>query len=523
MPLREAGRAVVEYESGRKGPVEAGLLGSDRTRGRRLGLDNCKDFCRAVNSRPGVAAPARRRRIVILGLTLTGILGLLFAPAGAFAAVAPTASATPSISPTPSTTPASQPGSSPSASATPTASASPANQSLQNQQAQGQLIGALTASEAHALMLEKSINQSELSLIALGQQILDGEKEVAGLDNRITAVSALHEQVSARLLQDRTQLATVVRRLYKHQDNFFVNLVRAGGFGGLLETIGYSDVIVDRERNLVRSVQADDVALAHAQTTLERSRAAKKDVLSRLVLSRSTLAAAIANEQSLQSQLQGAIDDALQALDAMQTDSPEMAARRARLVQLKTDSLLSQIEQAVFALQNFAGTAQLIAEDPVLTATGKLLWPIPHATITQGFGPTAYVFEAAYAGFPHFHTGVDLAVPLGTPVFAAADGVVVLARPMTDSSGALVGYGNYVVIQHDAGLKTLYGHLLAIGVKEGDIVKRGQLIGLVGSTGNSTGPHTHFEVRIENSPVDPLQMLPAITPPAAAPIPGVAN
>ena len=133
---------------------------------------------------------------------------------------------------------------------------------------------------------------------------------------------------------------------------------------------------------------------------------------------------------------------------------------------------------------------------------------IPHATISQGFGPTSFSFEAAYAGFPHFHTGIDLAVPLGTPVFAAADGVVALARPMTDGAGNLVGYGNYIVVMHDTGLKTLYGHLLAIGVKEGDVVKRGQLIGLVGSTGNSTGPHTHFEVRIDNSPVDPMQMLP---------------
>jgi murein DD-endopeptidase MepM/ murein hydrolase activator NlpD len=114
-------------------------------------------------------------------------------------------------------------------------------------------------------------------------------------------------------------------------------------------------------------------------------------------------------------------------------------------------------------------------------------------------------------------------VPLGTPVFAAADGVVMLARPMADSTGTLVGYGNYVIIQHDAGLKTLYGHLLTIGVKEGDIVHRGQLVGLVGSTGNSTGPHTHFEVRIENSPVDPMQMLPDLAPQPAAPIPGASR
>jgi murein DD-endopeptidase MepM/ murein hydrolase activator NlpD len=422
-------------------------------------------------------------------------------------------------------------GASLSASAAPSATASPAgdavrrvpgpspiDKGLQNRLPQAQLIADLTASEAHALMLEKSLNQSELSLIGLGQQILDGEKQVSQLESHINSVSSLREQVSSKLQVDRTQLATIVRRLYKHQDNFFVSLVRSGGFEGLLRTIGYSDVVVDRERNLVRAVQADDVALEHAQATMARSRQTKKDTLARLVGFRTTLAQEIANEQSLQTQLQGTIDDALVALDAMQTDSPEMAARRAALVKMKTDSILSQIEQAVFAQQTFQETAQLIAVDPVLAATGRLLWPIPHATITQGFGPTPFVFEASYAGFPHFHTGIDLAVPRGTPVFAAADGVIMLARPMANTGGALVGYGNYVIIQHDPGLKTLYGHLLTIGVKEGDIVHRGQLVGLVGSTGNSTGPHTHFEVRIENSPVDPMQMLPDVAPQPAAPI-----
>jgi murein DD-endopeptidase MepM/ murein hydrolase activator NlpD len=449
--------------------------------------------------------------VAVLLPSLAVVLGLLLAPVGVLAdtAVAPSASAGPSPTGSPLGDVVRR-----------VPSPSPTDKGFQNRLPQGQLIADLTASEAHALMLEKSLNQSELSLIGLGQQILDGEKQVSQLDNRITAVGSLREQVSTRLQVDRTQLAAIVRRLYKHQDNFFVSLIRSGGFGGLLRTIGYSDVVVDRERNLVRAVQADDVALEHAQATLARSRQTQKDTLARLVVFRTTLAQEIANEQSLQTQLQGTIDEALVALDAMQTDSPEMAARRAALVKMKTDSLLSQIEQAVFAQQDFQQTAQLIAEDPVLAATGRLLWPIPHATISQGFGPTPYVFEASYAGFPHFHTGIDLAVPIGTPVFAAADGVVMLARPMADNSGLLVGYGNYVIIQHDSGLKTLYGHLLTIGVKEGDIVHRGQLVGLVGSTGNSTGPHTHFEVRIENSPVDPMQMLPDLVPQAAAPIPG---
>jgi murein DD-endopeptidase MepM/ murein hydrolase activator NlpD len=450
--------------------------------------------------RPAIARP----RVLILGLTLAGTLGLLV-PSGVLADTAASPSASASPAPSASASPSFQPLNSPS----PAASASPkAQDQLKNKAAQSQLIGELTASEAHALMLEKSLNQAQLSLIALGQQIVDNEKKVSDLDSRITGVTAQHAVVSSRLQADRIQLAAVVRRLYKHQDNLFVSLIRAGGFGGFLEVVGYSDVVIDRERDLVRQVQADDVALAHAQSTLERSRSSKKTVLDRLVLTRTTLAAQIANQQSLQTQLQDTIDQALAALDAMQTDTPEMAAKRAQLLQVKTESVLAQIEQAVFAADNFSQTAQLIAQDPVLAATGKLLMPIPHAIITQAFGPTSFTFEASYAGYAHFHTGIDLAVPLGTPVFAAADGVVVSAQSMTDASGALVGYGNYILLQHDAGLKTLYGHLLAIGVKEGDAVKRGQLIGLVGSTGNSTGPHTHFEVRIDNSPIDPMQFLP---------------
>jgi murein DD-endopeptidase MepM/ murein hydrolase activator NlpD len=460
------------------------------------------------------AGLARRLAVRWVALALAGSLGLILAPAAVFAdSPPPVISAIASPSPNPSPTPSSSPSASPSATAAPTpaATSSPTTRpkdQLQNKEAQSQLIADLTASEAHALMLEKALNQSQLGLIALGQQILDSEKQVDQLDTRITTVNAQRAEVSARLQKDRAQLATVIRRLYKHQDNFFVSLIRAGGFGGFLQTIGYGDVLIDREHEMVRAVQADDVALAHTQTTLERSRVSKKSVLDRLVTARTALALAIGTEQDLQTQLQGTIDEGLTALDLMQTDTPDMAARRARLLKQKTESVLNQIEQAVFTADAFSNGVQVVAQDPVLLATGKLLVPVPHAKITQGFGPTSLTIEAGYAGFPHFHTGIDLGVPLGTPVFAAADGVVGLARPMTDASGMLVGYGNYIVIQHDTGLKTLYGHLLAIGVKEGDTVKRGQLIGLVGTTGNSTGPHTHFEVRIENSPVDPMQMLP---------------
>ncbi len=131
--------------------------------------------------------------------------------------------------------------------------------------------------------------------------------------------------------------------------------------------------------------------------------------------------------------------------------------------------------------------------------------------ITQGFGPTALIFEPplTYQGvtYPHFHTGLDIAAPRDTPVHAAADGTVVLAGPSTDSQGHLIGYGNYVVISHAGRLITLYGHLDQIAVRVGQLVHAGDVVGLQGSAGYSTGPHLHFEVRVGNTPVDPLTYL----------------
>jgi murein DD-endopeptidase MepM/ murein hydrolase activator NlpD len=141
---------------------------------------------------------------------------------------------------------------------------------------------------------------------------------------------------------------------------------------------------------------------------------------------------------------------------------------------------------------------------------GQLLWPCA-GPITQGFGPTSFSFEFPYVyqgvSYPHFHTGIDIGVGLGTPVAAAADGVVVLAGTNV-VGGRVVGYGTYVVIAHGGGLYTLYGHLSRLDVSAGERVRAGQQIGLSGSTGNSTGPHLHFEVRRGVEPVDPMPYLP---------------
>ena len=412
-----------------------------------------------------------------------------------------------------STTPTSPAGPSPppapSPSAAPTPGPAAPSGALQNREAQGQIIAELTAAEGNAMMLERSLAEAQLQLLGLAQKVADADLQLAALDAQLDMVRAEHQAAAAQLQQDRRALTATVRRLYKDQRGYVVALLEVGGFVGLLRAMGYSDVLVEKEHALAQAVQADEVALEHSQADLERTRTHRQAARDQLDAASQLVAGQVSRQEELQRQLQAAIDLAIQSLDAAQTDTPAAAAARALLVKMKTDAVLALIEQAVWDQSAVLQTVPLAPIDPELSASGKLLWPIPNAVISQGFGPTSFLFEAGYAGYAHFHTGIDLAVPLGTPVFAAADGVVVQAGSMTDASGDLVGYGNYVIVEHADGLRTLYAHLMTWAVEPQQTVKRGQLIGLVGSTGNSTGPHTHFEVRIDNTPVDPNQFLPA--------------
>ena len=128
------------------------------------------------------------------------------------------------------------------------------------------------------------------------------------------------------------------------------------------------------------------------------------------------------------------------------------------------------------------------------------IWPVMGA-LEGGMGGRRNPFTGR--GW-EYHEGQDIDASYGTPVEAAANGRVTIA-------GRQRGYGNVIYIDHGAGLSTRYGHLSQINVTVGQTVTRGQTIGLVGSTGRSTGPHLHYEVRINNQPVDPKRYLPGAT------------
>jgi len=129
---------------------------------------------------------------------------------------------------------------------------------------------------------------------------------------------------------------------------------------------------------------------------------------------------------------------------------------------------------------------------------GEWTKPVDGAVVSQPFGCTPYSMEPADRSCPsgHIHTGIDLAAPLGTPIHAALDGIAHVIASAT-------GYGLHVIVDSGGGLTTLYGHMESVDVHDGDPVSAGDVIGEVGSTGNSTGPHLHFEVRRDGIPEDP--------------------
>jgi murein DD-endopeptidase MepM/ murein hydrolase activator NlpD len=129
-------------------------------------------------------------------------------------------------------------------------------------------------------------------------------------------------------------------------------------------------------------------------------------------------------------------------------------------------------------------------------AGGRLLVPV-HGWKTSDFGQR---YDPYYRVW-QLHAGMDIAAPGGTPIHAAAAGRVIRA-------GYNGGYGNYTCISHGSGLSTCYGHQSAIGVRVGEYVRRGEVIGRVGTTGASTGYHLHFETRVRGVPKNPVGYLP---------------
>jgi murein DD-endopeptidase MepM/ murein hydrolase activator NlpD len=175
--------------------------------------------------------------------------------------------------------------------------------------------------------------------------------------------------------------------------------------------------------------------------------------------------------------------------------------------------------------KQLAGSPDLIAEAPLVPSLGQSLAEYSYLRTTNMAGRSRNLFARADSnvlpagwpisgrlvdGFGHrsdpfsgegaMHTGIDISAPMGTSVKATADGIVMYANWNT-------GYGRCVIVDHGNGYQTLYGHLSQIGVIEGEEIRQGEIVGRVGNSGRSTGPHLHYEVRVHSTPVNPYRFL----------------
>lgn len=197
--------------------------------------------------------------------------------------------------------------------------------------------------------------------------------------------------------------------------------------------------------------------------------------------------------------INGAIAIAVAGL--MSTATPALANSNAASVDIR-DTVRDAQDESM--LQGDARYQQLFARWEAMEERGQVsasisvpsIMPLQDARLTSGFGMRTH----PVLGGRRSHKGIDLAAPTGTPIYATADGIV-------DRAERFSSYGLFIEIEHGAELETRYAHMSRLAVSAGQRVKKGDLIGYVGSTGRSTGPHLHYEVRISGVAVNPIPFM----------------
>jgi murein DD-endopeptidase MepM/ murein hydrolase activator NlpD len=253
-------------------------------------------------------------------------------------------------------------------------------------------------------------------------------------------------------------------------------------------------------------VIAQDVNYRFAQMTEQKFKNNMQEILGELETNRVLLSRMASVDSQFRKLLKLGDRKQVFELNGMGGPTEEDSERFSRLLQEKNDHLLNKVDsslkdtnqQAAQQEASFKEISVFLDKQRSILAATPSIWPVK-GWITSGFGKRA----SPLTGEPGRHMGVDIANEANTPIRVTADGLVTYA-------GWQTGYGRVVAIEHGYGYSTRYGHCARIDVKVGDEVKRGQILGYVGSTGRSTGSHVHYEVRVHGMPVDPEKYLPKV-------------
>ncbi|HEY2598163.1 MAG TPA: peptidoglycan DD-metalloendopeptidase family protein [Candidatus Dormibacteraeota bacterium] len=380
-----------------------------------------------------------------------------------------------------------------------------------NQAAYDKLRKRLGGDLARALSSQQQLSialmQSAASEQNLNANITSEEAKIAALEAQITQLETNIADTQGRIDVEQAQVAALARAISRQPDSWLVQMARAGNLHDAL--VAAADLIVagQRAHALEAALEADLAKLQAVRTAQLAALSTENGVVSQLNANLTALSSAIALQNDITTQL-GTLMSLLSAAKADLTNQPpDITAALAALLERQEQQLIQRAYQAAWSqAQVGAGIAMVTRTLPAGTSLPglRLSWPIAGARITQPFGPSELLLEPPLGPYPHFHTGIDLAAAYGTPVTAAAGGVVVAVAHTT------VGYGNYVIVALGGGIMTLYGHLLETDVRVGDSVARGQRVGLEGTSGMSTGPHLHFELRVNDQVTDPMPYLPPL-------------
>lgn len=319
--------------------------------------------------------------------------------------------------------------------------------------------------------VEKRI-ELDLQISALEEDIDDTNSVISEKDAEIAEKNSQIEQLQQEIDNNKDTLKQRMRITYEYGNVSYLEiLLQADGFGDLLTKIALLKEIVTHDQDVINQYIADKTAVEDAKKTIETER-------EELVSAKKILENKQSELEKLQSEKQAIINSLNADIKALEKE--EKAA------EAEYNSIMAQIKKA-----QSSNTSKGVT---VTKGTGQFVWPSAASTrVTSSYGAR----EKPNAAATSMHRGIDIGAPSGSNVLAADAGTVIVA-------GTGKSYGNYVVIDHGNGYTTLYAHNSRLCVSVGDSVTRGQVIAKCGSTGNSTGPHIHFEVSKNGSLVNPM-------------------
>ena len=371
------------------------------------------------------------------------------------------------------------------------------------------LAGSIALAQGSSDSLQQMLKQTHDVIAENQKQQAQTKSEISQLEIRQAETARLVEATRKRLNLRRGQYADYLRRSYKYQPDIVAEIIESKGVSDFLARGAALIQVRAFGSHLLHSIRDEEARLQSQTDQLHQDREMALKKQNELMDAQNQLIADEVKEAAILGALQGSIKDAQSELANASSQASALVAQIVAAQIARQDLLIQAANDAAWAAaRSWMASNNISFPNPLgHSITYPFVWPASAGTISQWFGPSDYAAEPPGFGAAHFHAGIDVANNTGTPIFAADDGIVVAAEDSV-LNGHLIGYGRHVIIAHHNGLMTLYGHFEGYVVKVGDRVQQGQVIGLMGSTGNSSGSHVHFEVRINNTPVDPKPYLP---------------